>query len=110
MKIKDNQLSSHLQKNLAPCYLVTGDEHLIVSEALDTIRSAARKRGFTSRDLHVATAGFDWAQLRDSSSNLSLLRNSESSSCACLPASQDATAVRLSPISWKTRVPISCLS
>ena len=72
MKIKDNQLSSHLQKNLAPCYLVTGDEHLLVSEALDAIRNVARERGFTSRDLHVATAGFDWAQLRDSSSNLSL--------------------------------------
>jgi DNA polymerase-3 subunit delta len=72
LKIKDNQLSSHLQKNLAPCYLVTGDEHLLVSEALDAIRNVARERGFTSRDLHVATAGFDWAQLRDSSSNLSL--------------------------------------
>ena len=72
MKIKDNQLSSHLQKNLAPCYLVTGDEHLLVSEALDAVRNAARESGFTSRDLHVATAGFDWAQLRDSSSNLSL--------------------------------------
>ena len=72
MKIKDNQLSSHLQKNLAPCYLVTGDEHLLVSEALDAIRNAARERGFTSRDLYVATAGFDWAHLRDSSSNLSL--------------------------------------
>ncbi|MDH3352403.1 MAG: DNA polymerase III subunit delta, partial [Gammaproteobacteria bacterium] len=61
-----------LQKNLATCYLVTGDEHLLVDEALDAIRSVARDRGFTSRDLHVATAGFDWAHLRDSSSNLSL--------------------------------------
>ncbi|MDH3431176.1 MAG: DNA polymerase III subunit delta [Gammaproteobacteria bacterium] len=72
MKIKVNQLSPHLQKNLATCYLVTGDEHLLVDEALDAIRSVARDRGFTSRDLHVATAGFDWAHLRDSSSNLSL--------------------------------------
>lgn len=72
MKIKANQLSSHLQKNLAACYLVTGDEHLLVDEALDAIRAAARERGFTSRDLHVAAAGFDWAHLRDSSSNLSL--------------------------------------
>ena len=72
MKINANQLSSHLQKNLAPCYLVTGDEHLLVDEALDAIRSKAREEGFTSRDLHVATQGFDWAQLRDSSSNLSL--------------------------------------
>ena len=72
MKIKVNQLSSQLQKNLAPCYLVTGDEHLLVSEALDSIREAARTAGFTSRDLHVATTGFDWSQLRDSGSNLSL--------------------------------------
>lgn len=72
MKIRANQLSSHLQKNLAPCYLVTGDEHLLVDEALDSIRGAACERGFTSRELFVATAGFDWAQLRNSSANLSL--------------------------------------
>jgi len=72
LKINGNQLSSHLQKKLAPCYLVTGDEHLLVAEALDSIREVAREQGFTSRDLNVATAGFDWAQLRDSSANLSL--------------------------------------
>jgi DNA polymerase-3 subunit delta len=72
LKINVNQLSTHLQKSLAPCYLVTGDEHLLVGEALDAIRAAARKQGFTSRDLHVATTGFDWSQLRDSGANLSL--------------------------------------
>jgi DNA polymerase-3 subunit delta len=72
LKINANQLAGHLQKNLAPCYLVTGDEHLLVAEALDEIRDAARRNGFTSRDLHIATAGFDWADLRDSSANLSL--------------------------------------
>jgi DNA polymerase-3 subunit delta len=72
LKIKANQLPSHLQKNLARCYLVTGDEHLLVDEALDAVRSAARDAGFTSRDLHVATTGFDWTQLANSGSNLSL--------------------------------------
>ncbi|MGI9199676.1 MAG: DNA polymerase III subunit delta [Woeseiaceae bacterium] len=72
MKIQANQLQSHLQKNLASCYLVTGDEHLLVAEALDSIRGAARQQGFTSRDLHVAITGFDWSVLRDSTSNLSL--------------------------------------
>ena len=72
MKIKANQLSSHLQKTLSPCYLVTGDEHLLVNEALDAVREAARARGFASRDLHVAAAGFDWPALRDAGSNLSL--------------------------------------
>ena len=72
MKIQANQLTPHLQKNLAQCYLVTGDEPLLVSEALDAIRNRARELGFTLRDLHIATTGFDWGHLRDSSSNLSL--------------------------------------
>ena len=72
MKLKSNQLSSHLLKSLASCYLVTGDEHLLVAEALDAIRMAARERGFTSRDLHVASPGFDWNALTASGGNLSL--------------------------------------
>ncbi len=72
MKIQANQLSSHLNKSLAPCYLVTGDEFLLVDEALDAIRGAARARGFASRELHVADRGFDWATLRASTGNLSL--------------------------------------
>jgi DNA polymerase-3 subunit delta len=72
LKIQANQLSSHLKKSLAPCYLVTGDEHLLVAEAMDAIRDIARERGFGTRELHVATTGFDWAQLTASSGNLSL--------------------------------------
>lgn len=72
MKIQANQLGSHLKKSLAPCYLVSGDEHLLVAEAVDAIRGAARSQGFSSRDLYVATAGFDWARLGESSANLSL--------------------------------------
>ena len=72
MKIRANQLSSHLKNSLAPCYLVTGDEHLLVAEALDAIREAARGRGFGTRELHVATTGFDWNQLTASTGNMSL--------------------------------------
>lgn len=72
MKLNAKQLASHLEKNLAPCYLVTGDEHLLVDEALDGIRGAARARGFTSRESHVATRGFDWAAMSSAGANLSL--------------------------------------
>jgi len=72
LKIQANQLSSHLLKSLAPCYLVTGDEFLLVDEALDAIRAASRDRGFTSRELHVATTGFDWNALTASAGNYSL--------------------------------------
>jgi DNA polymerase-3 subunit delta len=72
LKIRANQLSSHLKNSLAPCYLVTGDEHLLVAEAVDEIREAARAQGFGTRELHVATTGFDWGQLTASAGNLSL--------------------------------------
>ncbi|MEM7432035.1 MAG: DNA polymerase III subunit delta [Pseudomonadota bacterium] len=72
MKIQANQLSSRLQSGLSPCYLVTGDEHLLLDESLDQIRTAARAAGFTARDLYVATTGFDWGQLAQAGANLSL--------------------------------------
>ena len=72
MKISANQLISSVKKSLLPCYLVSGDEHLLVQEALDAIRAGARQQGFSARELHVATTGFDWADLAGSSANLSL--------------------------------------
>ena len=72
MKIPLNNLSAHLRKSLLPCYLVTGDEPLLVQEALDEIRSNAGENGFGVRDLHVSTRGFNWDDLVASSGNLSL--------------------------------------
>ena len=72
MKISANQLNSHLKNSLLPCYLVTGDESLLVQEALDTIRAEAREQGFGARELYVATTGFDWTDLRNAAGNLSL--------------------------------------
>jgi DNA polymerase-3 subunit delta len=72
VKISANQLNSHLTNSLLPCYLVTGDEPLLVQEALDSIRAAARKQDFGSRELYIATTGFDWADLRSAAGNLSL--------------------------------------
>lgn len=72
MKIQARQLTAHLKSNLASSYLISGDEHLLVDEALDAVRAAAKRNGFLSRDLHVATTGFDWNQLFQSGANLSL--------------------------------------
>lgn len=72
MKLHAEKLSSHLQKNLAPCYLVSGDEHLLVEESLDKIRAAAREQGFESRESFVVMANFNWSQLAAVASNMSL--------------------------------------
>lgn len=72
MKISANRLDQHLGKSLSSCYLVSGDEPLLVQEALDAIRQKARLAGFESRELHVATTGFDWDELVASAGNRSL--------------------------------------
>ena len=40
MKLNAKQLSSHLLKNLAPCYLVTGDEHLLLADGFEEFARA----------------------------------------------------------------------
>ncbi len=72
MKIPANRLQSHLREPLLPCYLISGDEPLLVSESLDAIRAAARQQGFDSRELHVQLTGFDWGALASAGAELSL--------------------------------------
>lgn len=72
MKFSSDQLDSALRKNLLPCYLVTGDETLLVQRALDAIRQRAREQGFGSRELYVTGPGFDWAAPAASAASLSL--------------------------------------
>lgn len=72
MKVNARQLDGHLTRDLAPIYLVCGDEPLLVAEAADRIRAQARSEGFEERDLLVAGRGFKWAELEGSADSLSL--------------------------------------
>lgn len=71
-KLRPDQLNGALRKQLAPVYLISGDEPLLVQESCDQIRQAARKTGFNERELHHAEASFDWDQLLTSANSLSL--------------------------------------
>jgi DNA polymerase-3 subunit delta len=67
------QLQSHLQKNLRSLYTVHGDEALLVGEAADAIRLAARAQGYGERTVHtVQGAHFDWGAVLAASQSLSL--------------------------------------
>jgi len=57
---------------LAKVYLVAGDEPLLVDEALEQVRAAAMRAGFTSRELHTAERSFKWVDLLAGADNLSL--------------------------------------
>lgn len=64
MFLKYEALESHLQKELAPLYILTGDEHLLALEAADRIRHAARTRDFTEREVLTVERSFKWGQLQ----------------------------------------------
>jgi len=72
MQLRAEQLEAQLSKSLAGVYLIHGDEPLLVLEASDAVRSAARKRGYDEREVFVAGRGFDWADMLNAGSNLSL--------------------------------------
>lgn len=72
MQLRPDQLSAHLAKTLAPLYVLHGNEPLLVIEAADAIRSAARERGHTDREVLISGPGFRWDMLMLAAGNLSL--------------------------------------
>lgn len=73
MQIAPAQLSNHLSQGVRSLYTVWGDEQLLVQEAADAIRQAARAAGCTERTVHtVQGARFDWSSVLASGNALSL--------------------------------------
>lgn len=72
VKLGSDSLAAHLARQLTHAYLVSGDEPLLVGEAADAIRQAARNAGFTDRQVFFGERGFDWSELRGESASLSL--------------------------------------
>ncbi len=72
MQLRPEQLDAHLKKTLAPVYFLTGDDPLLMTEAADALRAAARARGFADREVLSVESGFDWDQLLAAAGNLSL--------------------------------------
>ncbi len=72
MQVKLFELERHLDRTLAPIYVVSGDEPLQCEEALDRIRESARARGHDERVRMEAGKGFDWSTLQGAADSLSL--------------------------------------
>jgi len=72
VKLSGDNLAASLARQLQTIYLVSGDEPLLVNEAADAIRAAARRQGFVERELHVVERGFDWQGLLADSRSMSL--------------------------------------
>ncbi len=72
MELRASQLAGHLERTLAPIYLVHGDEPLLALEAADAIRAAARRGGCDDREVLVVEPGFRWDAFLGANANLGL--------------------------------------
>jgi DNA polymerase-3 subunit delta len=72
MRLNPPQLAGTLARTLAPVYLVAGEEPLLIQEALDAIRAAAREQGYAEREVLDAERGFDWQRLLETVNTPSL--------------------------------------
>ncbi len=71
-KIRADQLSRHIAKQLSPMYCIFGDEPLLKQEACDEIRNQAFQQGYTEREKYYSDASLDWNEVFASAANLSL--------------------------------------
>jgi DNA polymerase III subunit delta len=72
LRLSAEQLPAALTRGLAASYLVSGDEPLLVGEAGDAIRAAARAAGYADRRVFFIDRGFSWDELYHASRALSL--------------------------------------
>ncbi len=57
---------------LAPLYIISGDETLLIIEALDALRTAALAQGYSERTRLILDARSDWSAVMGATQNVSL--------------------------------------
>lgn len=72
MRLRPEQVAQHLEKGLAPVYLIAGDEPQQLAELSDAVRKATRKAGFDAREILSHDTGFEWNQLAVFAGSLSV--------------------------------------
>ena len=72
MQVRSADLPRELAKSLLPAYAIHGDEPLLAMEAADAVRAAARKGGFTERQVIEPGRSFDWSEFSHAAAAMSL--------------------------------------
>lgn len=70
--LNSTQLIQHLKKHLSNLYIVHGSAPLLIMEASDAIRLAAKTAGYTERTLLQFDAKSDWTELFIAANSISL--------------------------------------
>ena len=77
MRVNIQSLSISDDKPLLPVYLLFGDEILLLEEACIELRRKAQAQGYSERVSYVAEQGFDWDELLQSASSMSLFADKQ---------------------------------
>ena len=72
MVLRPADLDAHLAREVAPLYVVHGDEPLFAIEAADAIRAAARRAGCDEREVFIVEQHFRWDAFVAANANLGL--------------------------------------
>ena len=72
MQLRSGELDAQLKKSLLPAYVIHGDEPLVAMEAADAVRAAARRAGYSEREVLEPGRGFDWSEFTHATGSLSL--------------------------------------
>jgi len=72
MQLRANELDAHLAKALLPAYVIHGDEPLLAMEAADAVRAAARRAGYSEREVLEPGRSYDWSEFTHAMGSLSL--------------------------------------
>lgn len=72
MRLRADQLEKNLAQSLAPVYLISGDEPLLVQDCADAVRASCRAQGFSERQVFHVDSSFDWHMLLNETSAMSL--------------------------------------
>src|SRR5258706_1141343 len=72
MQLRSGDLAAQLKKSLLPSYVIQGDEPLVAMEAADAVRAAARRAGYSEREVLEPGRGFDWSEFTHATGSLSL--------------------------------------
>ena len=75
--VKVDALQAHLKSLglggvMLPLYIFSGDEPLLMMEAMDALRLTAKKLGYTEREVMLQERGFDWSALMSAGQTMSL--------------------------------------
>jgi DNA polymerase-3 subunit delta len=75
--VKTDALKVHLKKldaggAMLPLYIFSGDEPLLMMEAMDQLRAMAKKQSYTEREVLLQERGFDWSALLSAGQTMSL--------------------------------------